>query len=129
MARGYCSDIGYFFGRLVNPNELTIAFLGDNQDLVIGLASLLSDIGQENLQVNFKILSNGQAEITVFDKRDPDNFSDSRKRPLDHISRFLLDLQEDKKFVITVGDLNLNMDYDILRMELENINYVTDYIQ
>jgi len=128
MAHGYCSSIGYFFGRLVPPNELTIAFLGENKDLVIGLASILSDIGPENLQVIFKLLPNGMAEITVFDKRDPDNFCDTRKRPIDHIFRFLHDLQEDKKFIITVGDFDMNLDYETLRMELDQVAYITEYL-
>ncbi len=128
MAHGYCSAIGYFFGRLSRPSELTIAFLGENEDLVIGLASILSEIGPENLQVIFKLLPSGIAEITVFDRRDPENFSDTRKRPVEHVARFLYDLQEDKKFVITVGDLNLNMDYEVLRLELANVEWVTEYV-
>lgn len=128
MAHGFCSAIGYFFGRLNTPNELTIAFLGENEDLVFGLASILSEIGPENLKVKCCILPNGLAEITVFDKRDPENFSDTRKRPVEHIARFLNDLQEDKKFVITVGDLNLNMNYQVLRMELDDVEWVTEYL-
>ncbi len=128
MAPGYCSAIGYFFGRLVPPNELTIAFVGENEDVVIGLASLLSEIGPENLQVRFKLLPNGLAEITVFDKRDPENFCDTRIRPIEHVVRFLHDLQEDKKFVITVGDLNLNMEYEMLRLELDKVDWVTEYL-
>lgn len=128
MAHGYCSFIGYFFGRLVPPNELTIAFLGENEDMVIGLASILSDIGPENLQVTFEMLPNGMAEITVFDKRDPENFLDARKRPVEHVARFLHDLQDDKKFIITVGDLNMNIHYDILRMELDQVEWLTEYV-
>ena len=128
MAHGYCSSIGYFFGRLVPPNELTIAFLGENEDMVSGLASILSDIGSENLQVTFELLSNGLAQITVSDKRDPDNFSDSRKRPFEHVTRFMYDLEFDKKFVITVGDLNLNLNYEILRIELDQVNWVTKHL-
>jgi hypothetical protein len=126
MAHGYCSSIGYFFGRLVPPNELTIAFLGENEDIRIGLASLLSEIGTDNLRVTFQLLPSGQAEITVFDKRDPDNFSDSRNRPVEHVSRFLCDLQEDKKFVITIGDLNMNLDYNTLRLELDQVDWITE---
>ncbi|MDT3699148.1 MAG: hypothetical protein RO469_06930 [Thermincola sp.] len=128
MAHGFCSAIGYFFGRLNSPSELTIAFLGENEDLVFGLASILDEIGPENLKVKCCTLPNGLAEITVFDKRDPDNFSDSRKRPLEHIARFINDLQEDKKFIITVGDLNLNMNYQVLRMELDDVELVTEYL-
>lgn len=128
MAHGFCSAIGYFFGRLDSPSELTIAFLGENDELVFGLASLLSEIGSENLQVSCKLQPNGLVEITVFDKRDPDNFSDSRKRPIEHVARFIQDLQTDKKFVITVGDLNLNMDYQTLRMELDQVDWITDYV-
>ncbi len=128
MGEGYCSSIGYFFGRLVPPNELTIAFLGENEDLVIGLASILSDIGPENLQVSFAMLPEGLAEITVFDKRDPENFSDTRKRPIEHVARFLYDLQKDRKFIITVGDLNLNLHYHILRLELEHVDWVAGYL-
>jgi hypothetical protein len=128
MAHGFCSSIGYFFGRLNSPSELTIAFLGENEDLVFGLASILSEIGPENLKVRSCILPNGLAEITVFDKRDPENFSDSRKRPLEHIARFLNDLQEDKKFIITVGDFSLNMNYQVLRMELDDVEWVTEYL-
>lgn len=128
MAHGYYSAIGYFFGRLDRPSELTIAFLGENEDVVLGLASILSEIGPENLQVTSKLLPNGLAEITVFDKRDPENFSDSRRRPVEHVARFLYDLHEDKKFVITVGDYNLNMDYEILRLELDQVEWLTDYL-
>lgn len=128
MAHGFCSAIGYFFGRLNTPSELTIAFLGENEDLVFGLASILAEIGPENLKVKSCILPNGLAEITVFDKRDPENFSDTRKRPVEHIARFLNDLQEDKKFIITVGDLNLNMNYQVLRMELDDVEWVTEYL-
>lgn len=128
MAHGFCSSIGYFFGRLNSPSELTIAFLGENEDLVFGLASILSEIGPENLKVRSCILPNGLAEITVFDKRDPENFSDSRKRPIEHIARFLNDLQEDKKFIITVGDFSLNMNYQVLRMELDDVEWVTEYL-
>ena len=128
MAHGYCNAIGYFFGRLDCPSELTIAFLGENDDLVIGLASILSEIGPENLQVKINVLSDGLAEITVFDRRDPENFSDSRRRPVEHVARFLYDLQEDKKFVITVGDLNLNMDYEVLRLELDQVEWITEYL-
>lgn len=128
MAHGYCSSIGYFFGRLDSPDELTIAFLGENDGLIFGLASLLSEIGSENLQVSFKLLLNGSAEIAVFDKRDPDNFLDTRNRPAEHVSRFLYDLQNDKKFVITVGDLNLKMDYQTLRLELDQVDWLTEYL-
>lgn len=128
MAHGFCNAIGYFFGRLNTPSELTIAFLGENEDLVFGLASILAEIGPENLKVKSSILPNGLAEITVFDKRDPENFSDTRKRPVEHIARFLNDLQEDKKFIITVGDLRGNMNYQVLRMELDDVEWVTEYL-
>ncbi|PKM79749.1 MAG: hypothetical protein CVU89_16805 [Firmicutes bacterium HGW-Firmicutes-14] len=128
MAHGYCTSIGYFFGRLDSPDELTIAFLGNNDDVVIGLASLLSDIGPQNLRVSFKLLPSGLAEITVYDERDPENFSDTRQRPAEHIMRFLHDLQNDKRFIITVGDLNLNLNYDILRLELDKVDYLTEYL-
>jgi len=128
MVQGYCGSIGFFFGRLSFPNELTIAFLGKDEDLVIGLASLLSEIGPENLKVNFKLLPNGLAEISVFDKRDPENFLDIRQRPIEHVSRFLSDLQKDKKFVVTVGDLDLNLDYSTLRLELDNADMITEHL-
>ena len=128
MAHGYCKDLGYFFGRLDSPDELTIAFLGKNDDIMFGLASILSDIGPENLHVKCKMLPVGLVEITVFDRRDPNNFCDTRKRPMEHVSRFMLDLQEDKKFVITVGDLDFNLHYDILRLELEHVDWVIDYL-
>ena len=129
MAQGYCKDLGYFFGRLDSPDELTIAFLGQNDDLVFGLASILSDIGPENLHVKCSMSPTGFVEITVFDCRDPENFSDTRKRPIEHVSRFMLDFQNDKKFVVTVGDLNLNLHYDILRLEIDHIDWVPEYLQ
>lgn len=125
MAHGYCSSLGYFFGRLVSPNELTIAFLGESEDLRFGLAALLSEIGPENLQVIFRMRTDGMVEITTLDKRDPENFSDTRKRPVEHVVRFLNDLEEDKKFVITVGDMNLNLDYRTLRMEIDSVYWET----
>ncbi len=127
MAHGYCSSIGYFFGRLIPPNELTIAFLGENEDL-IGLASILSEIGPENLRVSFSLLPNGLANITVCDMRDPENFSDTRKRPIEHVARFFQDFQTDQKFIITVGDLNLNIYYDMLRLELDQVDWITEYL-
>ncbi|WP_418792290.1 hypothetical protein [Phosphitispora sp. TUW77] len=127
MAQGYCRDLGYFFGRLDSPDELTIAFLGHNDDTVYGLARILSDIGPENLHVKCSLLPTGSVEITVFDCRDPDNFSDTRKRPIEHVSRFISDFESDRKFVITVGDLNFNLYYDILRLELDHIDWVTEY--
>lgn len=126
MAHGYCSSIGYFFGRLVPPNELTIAFLGENEDTRFGVAALLSEIGPENLQLIFNLLPDGMAEITLVDSRDPDNFSDTRKRPIEHVIRFMDDLYEDKKFVITVGDMDMNLDYRTLRLEMNQVYWVTE---
>jgi len=59
---------------------------------------------------------------------DPDNFTDHRLRPVTHISRFLHDFEEDKKFVITVGDLELNMSYDKLRLEMDQVEWVAEYL-
>jgi len=126
MARGYCNAIGYFFGRLVPPNELTIAFLGESEDTRFGVAAILSDIGPEHLQVIFNLLPDGMAEITLVDARDPENFSDTRKRPIEHVIRFMDDLSEDKKFVVTVGDMEMNLDYRTLRLELEQVSWITE---
>lgn len=128
MAHGFCKAIGYFFGRLASPDELTIAFLGENDDLLIGLAAILSEIGPNNLKVAFKVLPSGMVEITVRDKHDPENFCDSRLRPAEHVVRFLNDLQTDKKFVITVGDMDLNLNYDLLRMELDRVDWEISYL-
>lgn len=126
MARGYCNSIGYFFGRLVPPNELTIAFLGESEDTRFGVAAILADIGPEHLQVIFNLMPDGMAEITLVDARDPENFSDTRKRPIEHVIRFMDDLSEDKKFVVTVGDMNMNLDYRTLRLELEQVSWITE---
>ncbi len=121
-------SFGYFFGRLDSPDELTIAFLAETEDMVSGLAAILTDIGEENLKVVFKLLPTGIVEIIIEDKRDPDNFTDHRLRPVTHISRFLHDFEEDKKYVITVGDLELNMAYDKLRLEMDQVEWVAEYL-
>jgi hypothetical protein len=121
-------SFGYFFGRLDTPDELTIAFLAETEDMVTGLAAMLADIGEENLKVIFKLLPTGVVEIIIEDKRDPDNFTDHRLRPVTHISRFLQDFEEDKKFIITVGDLELNMAYDKLRLEMDRVEWVAEYL-
>lgn len=128
MADGYSKAIGYFFGRVMPPDELTIAFIGENEDLVIGLASILQDIGPGNLQVVFKMLATGFVEMTVLDRRDPENFSDTRSMPMEYAARFLYDLEEDHKFIITVGDRDLNFKYDVLRLELEQVDWIPEYL-
>ncbi len=120
--------MGYFFGRLDFPDELTIAFLGDNDDLVFGMASILEDIGEENLKVVFQMNSNGWVNIVVQDKRDPSNFMDTRLRAASEVTRFLAEFIETGKFVITVGDFNLNMAYDVLRLEMDEVEWKTEYI-
>jgi len=119
---------GYFLGRLDYPDELTIAFLGENEDFVYGLAALLQDIGPDNLRVVFKETPSGNISIIIEDKRDPSNFNDSRERPLDHATRFLAEFNEEKKAIITVGDLNMNLAYDKLRLEIKDIEFIPRYL-
>ncbi|MDA8213408.1 MAG: hypothetical protein M0021_16265 [Clostridia bacterium] len=116
--------VGYFFGRLDTPDELTIAFLAEREEVVHGFASLLSEIGPDNLRVCFEIQPSGAVGIIVEDKRDPGNFQDKRLRTVPMITRFLMDFEEDKKLILTVGDLDLNMDYDRLRLEIKEIEVI-----
>ncbi|HEX3031633.1 MAG TPA: hypothetical protein VHS59_05245 [Bacillota bacterium] len=88
---------GIFFGRLDEPDELTIAFLAEQEDMMSGLASLLAEIGQENLRVALEFQPSGAVGITIEDRRDPDNFCDRRFRSYPLITRFLMDFEEDKK--------------------------------
>ncbi|MDA8234953.1 MAG: hypothetical protein M0Z31_09180 [Clostridia bacterium] len=119
---------GYFLGRLDWPDELTIAFLGENEEFVYGLATLLEDIGPDNLRVVFKENPCGTISIIVQDKRDPSNFNDIRERPLDHATRFLAEFQEDRKAIITVGDLDMNLAYDRLRLEIHDIEFIPRFL-
>ncbi len=113
--------LGYFFGRLDVPDELTIAFLAEHEENIHGFASLLSEIGSHNLRICFEVQSSGAVDITIEDKRDPGNFQDKRIRPIPMLTRFLEDFEEDKKLILTVGDLDLNMAYDKLRLEISEI--------
>lgn len=116
--------VGYFFGRLDSPDELTIAFLSEREEMAHGLATLLTEIGTDNLRVRFEIEPSGSVKIIVEDKRDPGNFQDKRLRPVPMITRFLMDFEEDKKLILTVGDLDMNMDYDMLRLEIKEIEVI-----
>ncbi|MFZ3171611.1 MAG: hypothetical protein WA118_06480 [Carboxydocellales bacterium] len=113
--------VGYFFGRLDSPDELTIAFLAEQEEFAYGLATLLTEIGTANIRVRFEIEASGSVRIIVEDKRDPGNFQDRRLRSVPMITRFLVDFEEDKKLILTVGDLDLNMDYEKLRLEIKEI--------
>lgn len=116
--------VGYFFGRLDFPDELTIAFLAEQEEMAYGLASLLTEIGTDNIRVRFEIEASGSVRIIVEDKRDPGNFQDRRLRSVPMITRFLMDFEEDKKLILTVGDLDLNMDYEKLRLEIKEIEVI-----
>ena len=118
-------SIGYFFGRPNSEEKLTIAFLGENDDAVCGLASLLKDIGAKNLRVAFEPLNDGNVQIVIEDKRDPSNFNDCRKPPIDLIARFLDEFDEDQKFIITVGDYKLNMAYDKINFIIDQVEVLT----
>lgn len=116
---------GIFFGRLDEPDELTIAFLAEQEDMMYGIASLLAEIGQENLRVALEFQPSGAVGITIEDRRDPENFQDRRFRSFPMITRFLMDFEEEKKVILTVGDLDLNMDYKRLRLEIGEIDVIT----
>lgn len=120
--------LGYFFGRLNSPDELTIAFLAEKEEVIHGFASLLSEIGVENIRVCFEFQPSGAVGITIEDKRDPGNFQDKRLRTIPMITQFLMDFAEDKKLILTVGDLQLNMAYDKLRLEIEDIEVKTKFL-
>lgn len=123
-----CGSMGFFFGRLNFPSELTIAYLGDNDDLVTALARTLDDIGKENLTVSFRLNPDSMVSIVIEDKRDPTNFLDIRTRTIPEVARFMKEFTEIGKFVITVGDLNLNMAYNRVRFEMDFIDWKTGYI-
>lgn len=122
-------SIGYFMGRPSSNDQLTIAFLGENEDMVCGLAAMLRDIGPENLRVAFEPQDDGSVQIVIEDKRDPSNFNDCRKPPVELIARFLDELDEDQSFVITVGDYELNMSYDKMMFTKDSIeNNTTKFL-
>ena len=123
--RAIKGPIGYFIGRPNSEDELTIAFLGENDDAVGGLAALLKDIGPENLRVAVEPSFDGTMRVVVEDKRDPTNFNDCRRPPVDLITRFLDELDEDQVFVLTVGDYDLNMAYDKVKFDLDQVEVLT----
>lgn len=118
-------SIGYFMGRPNSEEKLTIAFLGENEDAIGGLAAILKDIGPENLRVAFEPLGDGNVQIIIEDKRDPSNFNDRRKPPVELIARFLDEFDEDQSFIITVGDYELNMAYDKIKFIIDQVEVNT----
>lgn len=120
--------LGYFIGRLDGPDELTIAFLSESETGQDGFASLLRDIGPENLRVVFQETPAGTVIVTTEDKRDPTNFSDRRERPMYHATRFIYEFAQDGRVIVTVGDLNLNLQYTKLRLEITDVEYRTLYL-
>lgn len=128
MEQAKVGALGYFMGRLARPDELTIAFLSESEMGQDGFACLLRDIGPENLRVVIEETPIGTVIVTTEDKRDPTNFSDRRERPIYHATRFIYEFGQDGRVIVTVGDLNMNLQYAKLRLEITDVEYRTLYL-
>lgn len=120
--------LGYFIGRLDEPDELTVAFLSESETGQDGFAYLLRDIGSENLRLVFQETALGTVIVTIEDKRDPSNFCDRRERPIYHATRFIYEFEHDGRVIVTVGDMNMNLQYTKLRLEVTDVEYRTLFL-